>query len=79
MTKRKLTKEQVEERRRLLDIPIDFEALVEDGVLGHAGGFYTVLDAARVPDHLWLQIDVVKENAASLISFRAPGRALRRE
>ncbi len=62
----RLTKEEVEERIKLLRTPIDFERLISDGVLQREGAWYRILDPARLPEHVIAQIGGITETEAGL-------------
>lgn len=69
----RLSREEVERRIKLLNTPVDFERLIEDGVLARDGAWFRILDHERVPQHLWVQIGELKVNEG-VLSFRFPGR-----
>lgn len=71
----RLTKDQVEERIKLIQTPIDFDALITDGILAREGSWYRIVDPARVPEHVWVQIGSAKGGEDGVILFRFPGRS----
>lgn len=64
----------LDERKSLLAIPIDFEALIADGVLAREGEWYRILDYDRVPKHVWVQVGSAATGEDGLVRFRFPGR-----
>ena len=46
-----MSKEEVLEKAKSLATPIDFEALVAEGILEKKGAGYKILDMERLPDH----------------------------
>jgi hypothetical protein len=53
-----ITKEELLEKAKQLAMPINFEALIEDGVLERKGGWYKILDITRLPEYAKAQIVV---------------------
>lgn len=51
-----MDREEFERLRELLSTPIDFDRLVEEGVLEKAGTWWKVLDMSRLPEHARRQI-----------------------
>lgn len=70
----RLTKEEVEERIKLLQTPIDFDALIDAGILAREGSWYRIVDADRVPEHVWVQIGSAKSSDRGVVLFRFSGR-----
>jgi len=57
--------------------PIEFDQLIADGVLQKAGGgWYEVLDPARLPQHALGKIKAVKSR--NRVRFRKPSKKLAR-
>ncbi len=46
-----MSKEEMLEKAKSLATPIDFEALISDGILEKKGAWYKILDMERLPDH----------------------------
>ena len=70
-----MDEEGIRERIRLLRTPIDFAALIKDGILAREGAWYRILDYDRVPAHVWVQIGSAKTGEDGVVQFRFPGRA----
>src|SRR6476469_9732490 len=72
------TKTKPEMYQELLDVaealatPIDYEQLISDGVLRKAGGWYEILDPARLPDAARLKIKAIK--SGNRVRFRKPNK-----
>lgn len=70
---RGLTPEEIEKRIQLLRTPIDFEDLIEAGVLRQEGSWYQIVDPERVPGHLWAHILCAMFDGEGTFLFRFPG------
>ena len=46
-----MTKEEIVRLAKLFAKPIDFDSLVEQGVLERKGKWYAILDMERLPEH----------------------------
>lgn len=46
-----MSKEEILKKAKSLATPIDFEALVSDGILIKNGAWYKILDMERLPEH----------------------------
>lgn len=46
-----MSKEEMLEKAKSLATPVDFEALISDGILEKKGTWYKILDMERLPDH----------------------------
>ena len=71
----RIDKERIREQMRLIRTPIDFAALIKDGILAREGGWYRILDPDRVPEHVWVQIGSARSGEDGVVLFRFPGRA----
>lgn len=61
-----VTKERLIETVRLLATPIDFDRLIQDGVLaGPLSGWYEVTDMKRLPEHAWQQVSEIKSESSA--------------
>lgn len=70
----RLSAAEVERRRKMLEMPVDFDSLIEAGVLAQQGAWYRVLDPDRVPEHLWVQIGGPPRVEDGQLVFRFSGR-----
>lgn len=68
---------KLEHRARELVTPIDFDALVQAGVLEWRRGWYKILKMDELPAHAKAKIRVMKTNGGeTLVKFRAPSKRL---
>jgi CRISPR/Cas system CSM-associated protein Csm5 (group 7 of RAMP superfamily) len=51
-----MTKDEMLEKAKKLATPINFEVLIDQGVLEKKGAWYQVLDMNRLPEHAKAQI-----------------------
>ena len=67
------TYQELVEVAEALATPIDFDQLIADAVLRKkAGGWYEVLDPARLPEHARQKIKAVK--TGNRVKFRKPSK-----
>jgi hypothetical protein len=57
-----MSAEEVRRRMELASIPIDFDKLVEEGILTREGRRYSVIDYARLPEALRYRVKSIKKN-----------------
>jgi hypothetical protein len=60
----------------VLATPIDFDALITDGILRNRGEWYEIVDLARLPENARVKIRAVR--APNLVKFRKPSKKLRK-
>lgn len=54
---------EIRRKKELVDQPIDFDQLIEDGILGEGPGkWYRLLDPENLPEHADLQVKKLKES-----------------
>jgi hypothetical protein len=73
-TKSAPTHPELRQAAEALATPIDFDQLIEDGVLRKTGSWYEVVDPARLPEHARLKIKALK--AGNRVKFRKPSKRL---
>lgn len=72
-----ITVEQLEQRARELATPIDFDALIQAGVLEKRRGWYKILKKDELPPHAEAKIHEIRSgNGETLVKFRAPSKRL---
>jgi len=68
---------ELEHRARELVTPIDFDALIEAGILEKKGAWYRVLKNEELPEHAKAKISSMKtDKNGTLVKFRAPSKRL---
>ena len=60
----------------ILATPIDFDALITDGILRERGEWYEVVDLARLPEHARVKIRAIRP--PNLVKFRKPSKKLQK-
>lgn len=68
-----------EELRRLAEdraTPIDFDALIQAGVIEKKGAWYQINDWNALPEHARAKISVTRSGDKLLVKFRAPSKRL---
>ena len=55
-----MTKDEVLRLAKLHATPIDFDALIEQGVLEKKGAWYAILDMERLPEHAKRRVKSLK-------------------
>lgn len=60
--------------------PIDFEALIEAGVLKKKGAWYEILKSKELPKEAMAQVSTMRQETGKppLVKFRKPSKALAR-
>ncbi len=62
-----MTREEVLRLAKLHATPIDFDALIEQGVLEKKGAWYAILDMDRLPEHAKRRVKSLK--TPNLVKF----------
>jgi hypothetical protein len=57
-----ITKEELLEKAKQLAMPINIKALIEDRIIERKGGWYKILDMARLPEYAKAQIVVFRSD-----------------
>jgi hypothetical protein len=74
-----ITIEELEVRARELVTPIDFDALIQGGVLEKHRGWYKILKKDELPSHANAKINKIQtSDKGTLVKFRAPSKRLAR-
>ena len=74
-----MDRDAIVELARRLTTPVDLPALVADGVVRRRGGWYQILNEARLPDWVRCQIvDMRLDAGAVLVRFGRRNRAAER-
>jgi hypothetical protein len=60
----------------VLATPIEFDALITDGILRKRGEWYEIVELARLPEHARVKIRAVR--APNLVKFRKPCKKLQK-
>lgn len=72
-----ITIEELEERARELVTPIDFDALIQAGILEKHRGWYKIIKMDELPAHAKAKIHkVITRDKETLVKFRAPSKRL---
>jgi hypothetical protein len=72
-----ITVEELEERARELVTPIDFDALIQAGVLEKHRAWYKILIMDKLPAHAKAKIYKIKTgDKGTLVQFREPSKRL---
>lgn len=72
-----ITIEELEERARELVTPIDFDALIQAGVLEKHRAWYKILKMDELPAHAKAKIYKIKTgDKGTLVQFRKPSKRL---
>ena len=66
------TQEEIQAQKHLLTKPVDFEALINFGVLEKKGAWYIAKDMDALPQHVRAQISAIKagQGRVMMIKFR---------
>jgi len=71
-----MTREEVRQSILEIAIPIDFDQLIEDGVLEKDGAWYRVLDFKRLPKHASMKIKTLQSGPkGTRVKFRPVTKA----
>ncbi len=69
--------EELEQHARELATPIDFDALIEAGIIEKHGAWYKILKKDELPTHVNKKIYKVKtSDKGTLVQFRKPSKRL---
>ena len=72
-----ISREELEQRARDLVIPIDFDTLIQQGVLEKRRGWYKILKRDALPSHAEAKISEIRsENGEVFVKLRAPSKRL---
>lgn len=72
-----ITYDELEQRTRELVMPIDFDGLIQAGVLEEHRGWYKILKADELPVHAKAKIHIARTSEKrTLVKFRAPSKRL---
>jgi hypothetical protein len=65
-----ITKEELRERIKVLTTPIDFDALIQAGVLEKQGAWYKVIKWGELPPHATGKVKSIKQtNKGMFVTF----------
>ncbi|MBI3425020.1 MAG: hypothetical protein HY011_18955 [Acidobacteria bacterium] len=67
----KITIKEIEQRRKLVALPIDFDALIAEGLLEKKGAWYKVTDISKLPQHVRAKMGALRtEPQGTFVRFR---------
>ena len=68
--------EELKQRAIDLATPIDFDALIQAGVLEKKGAWYQINDWNALPEHARVKISAIRSDDTTFVKFRAPSKRL---
>jgi hypothetical protein len=72
-----ITLEEIERLEKELAMPIDFEALINTGVLEKRGAWYRIINKSKLPSHVSAKMYKAKtDGKETLVQFRKPSKRL---